>query len=350
MHMSKITLAKKAIALPLLGLMVAWVFFGLAQYFDLLQNEAMNQGQVTYIDGQVAPEYVHASVYLFLIAITAFSLAALFGQAWAIKARIEQGESNRLARAAQRFATLCVVIGLAFGAIFAIGNFMSAFNRFGGSNDNLMVRVFDVYLPIVLATAVVVFVILRGFVFRQDLHEIKDDSKKGLSDAQKALGLGYAVPILATAVAIIFGLVVYDVTRTELQVWIWVIIQLIVATGIVAGTRFAAKAKSAKPAQPKPRTALAAGAASLNFVLSIVFAGVVSIMSFVYLGTAISKLQQWNEGKWDKNGKTLVEPTTYLDPMTFKWAIEELAPAKVLLILAVVGIYVTITQRNKEVK
>ncbi|MEN9970256.1 MAG: hypothetical protein RLZZ229_464 [Actinomycetota bacterium] len=350
MHMSKITLAKKAIALPLLGLMVAWVFFGLAQYFDLLQNDAINQGQVTYIDGQVAPEYVHASVYLFLIAITAFSLAALFGQAWAIKARIEQGETNRLARAAQRFATLCVVIGLAFGAIFAIGNFMSAFNRFGGSNDNLMVRVFDVYLPIVLATAVVVFVILRGFVFRQDLHEIKDDSKKGLSDAQKALGLGYAVPILATAVAIIFGLVVYDVTRTELQVWIWVIIQLIVATGIVAGTRFAAKAKSAKPAQPKPRTALAAGAASLNFVLSIVFAGVVSIMSFVYLGTAISKLQQWNEGKWDKNGKTLVEPTTYLDPITFKWAIEELAPAKVLLILAVVGIYVTITQRNKEVK
>jgi hypothetical protein len=242
MHMSKITLAKKAIALPLLGLMVAWVFFGLAQYFDLLQNDAINQGQVTYIDGQVAPEYVHASVYLFLIAITAFSLAALFGQAWAIKARIEQGETNRLARAAQRFATLCVVIGLAFGAIFAIGNFMSAFNRFGGSNDNLMVRVFDVYLPIVLATAVVVFVILRGFVFRQDLHEIKDDSKKGLSDAQKALGLGYAVPILATAVAIIFGLVVYDVTRTELQVWIWVIIQLIVATGIVAGTRFAAKA------------------------------------------------------------------------------------------------------------
>jgi hypothetical protein len=73
-------------------------------------------------------------------------------------------------------------------------------------------------------------------------------------------------------------------------------------------------------------------------------------MSFVYLGTAISKLQQWNEGKWDKNGKTLVEPTTYLDPITFKWAIEELAPAKVLLILAVVGIYVTITQRNKEVK
>jgi heme/copper-type cytochrome/quinol oxidase subunit 2 len=348
--MKNIELAKKAIALPLVGLIVAWALFGLGQYSDLLQNQAINRGQVTYSEGQESPEYVHASVYLFLVAISVFSLTSLFGQAGAIKARIDKGETNRLARAAQRFATLCVVIGLAFGAIFAIGNFMSAFNRFNGSADDLVVRIFDVYLPIVLATALVVFVILRGFVFRQDMHEIKDDSKKGLSDAQKALGLGYAVPILATAVAIIFGLVVYDVTRTELQVWIWVIIQLIVATGIVAGTRFAAKAKSAKPSAPKPRTALAAGAASLNFVLSIVFAGVVSIMSFAYLGTAISKLQQWNEGKWDKNGKVLVEPTTYLEPVTLKWAIEELAPAKVLLVLAVVGIYVTITQRNKEVK
>lgn len=348
--MKNFELAKKAIALPLVGLVVAWLLVGLAQYFDILQNDAMTRGVVTYSPGVEAPEYVHASVYLFLAAITLFSLTALLGQSWAIKARIENGEENHLARAAQRFATLTIVIGLAFGAVYAIGNFMSAFNRFGGSADNLLIRIFDVYLPIVLATAVVVFVILRGFVFRQDLHEIKDDSKRGLSDAQKALGLGYAVPILATAAAIIFGLVVFDVTRTQLQVWIWVIIQLIVASGIIAGTRFASKAKAAKPSQPKPRTALAAGAASLNFVLSIVFGGVVTIMSFAYLSTAISKLQQWREGKWDSDGKTLVEPTTYLEPVTLKWAIEDLAPAKVLLLLAVLGIYVTITQRNKEVK
>jgi hypothetical protein len=104
--MKNIELAKKAIALPLLGLLVAWVFFGLAQYFDLLQNEAMNRGQVTYFDGQEAPEYVHASVYLFLIAISTFSLTALFGQAWAIRARIEKGETNRLARAAQRLSLI----------------------------------------------------------------------------------------------------------------------------------------------------------------------------------------------------------------------------------------------------
>ncbi len=348
--MKNLELAKKAIALPLFGLVLAWLFFGVAQYLDLVQNDYVNHGRVNYAENGAPAEYVHASVYLLLIAIAIFSLGSLVGQAWAIRARVEKGETNRLAHAAHRFATLCVVIGLAFGAIFAIANFMNAFNRFGGASENLMIRLFDVYVPIILATAVVVFVILRGFVFRQDLHETKEDSEKGLSDAQKALGLGYAVPILATAAAIIFGLVVYDVTRTELQVWIWVIIQLIVAAGIIAGTRFASKAKAAKPAPAKARTGLAAGAANLNLVLSIVFGGVVSVMAFAYLATAVSKLQQWNEGKWDATGKVLVEPTTYLEPITFAWVIEDLAPAKVLLLLAVVGIYLTITQRNKEVK
>ena len=39
--------------------------------------------------------------------------------------------------------------------------------------------------------------------------------------------MGFAIPILLTAAAIIFGLVVYDITRTDLQVWVWVVIQVI---------------------------------------------------------------------------------------------------------------------------
>ena len=101
-------------------------------------------------------------------------------------------------------------------------------------------------LAIVLATGLVVYVLLAAFVFRHDESTNTDGVKQKMSEAQKALGLGYAVPILATAVAIIFGLGVYDVTRTNLQVWVWVIIIAIVAAGVVWGTRFAAKAKSAK--------------------------------------------------------------------------------------------------------
>ena len=332
--MKTISLAHRAIALPLIGLVVAWVFFMVAQYTDLY---------VSY-DYAKASE-LKFSTYLFLAGIAAGSIAAMFGQNLAIRARLELGEDNRLARAAHRFGNLAVIIGLAAGAVFAIGNFLSAFNLFQGRTENLWLRFLGVYLPILLATALVVVVLLRAFVFRKDLKEETHDEKKGLSEAQKALGLGYAVPILATAAAIIFGLVVYDVTRTNLEVWVWVIIQVIVVIGIVAGTKFASKAKAAKPTAPKPRTALAAGASTLNFVLSIVFGAAVTIMSFTFGSAAIEKLRVWPQYIDGKEPAT-TEPT--ISPLTWGWLIDEMLPAKVLLLLAVVGIFWTITERNKE--
>ncbi|MEY3889019.1 MAG: hypothetical protein RI931_141 [Actinomycetota bacterium] len=331
--MKTISLAHRAIALPLIGLVVAWVFFMVAQYTDLY---------VSY-DYAKASE-LKFSTYLFLAGIAAGSIAAMFGQNLAIRARLELGEDNRLARAAHRFGNLAVIIGLAAGAVFAIGNFLSAFNLFQGRTENLWLRFLGVYVPILLATALVVVVLLRAFVFRKDLREEAHDEKKGLSEAQKALGLGYAVPILATAAAIIFGLVVYDVTRTDLEVWVWVIIQVIVVIGIVAGTKFASKAKASKPAAPKPRTALAAGAATLNFVLSIVFGAAVTIMSFTFGSAAIEKLRQWPV--YDPKVPESTEP--YAEMPTFIWFVDEMLPALVLLILAVVGIYWTITERNNE--
>jgi hypothetical protein len=333
--MKTISLAHRAIALPLIGLVIAWAFFMAAQYSDLYVS----------IDYANAPE-VKLSTYLFLTGIAAGSIAAMLGQNLAIRARLELGEDNRLARAAHRFGNLAVIIGLAAGAVFAIGNFLSAFNLFQGRTESLWLRFLGVYLPILLATALVVVVLLRAFVFRKDLKDQNEQGeKKGLSEAQKALGLGYAVPILATAAAIIFGLVVYDVTRTNLEVWVWVIIQVIVVIGIVAGTRFASKAKAAKPAAPKPRTALAAGASTLNFVLSIVFGAAVTIMSFTFGSAAIEKLRVWPQ-YIDGKEPTTTEPT--ISPLTWSWLIDEMLPAKVLLILAVVGIFWTITERNKE--
>jgi heme/copper-type cytochrome/quinol oxidase subunit 2 len=238
---------------------------------------------------------------------------------------------------------------LAGGAIFAIGNFLGAFNSYAGRSESAFLRIFSVYVPILLATGLVVYVLLAAFVFRHDESTNTDGVKQKMSEAQKALGLGYAVPILATAVAIIFGLGVYDVTRTNLQVWVWVIIIAIVAAGVVWGTRFAAKAKSAKAAPPKPRTALAAGAANLNLVLSIIFGSVVTIMAFAFGTDAISKLQTWPQPPINCEGVDCATEPIITGP-TWNWFIQELAPAKVLLLLAVVGIYVTITERNKESK
>lgn len=344
--MNRIPLANRAIALPLIGLLVAWLSFMGATLANLYvpQPQYGPNGNVFFKEEifQVAP-------YLFLLGIAAVAVSSLLAQGLAIKAREQSQDSSSLARAAHRFSTLGIIVGLAGGAIFAIGNFLGAFNSYAGRSESAFLRIFSVYVPILLATGLVVYVLLAAFVFRHDESTNTDGVKRKMSEAQKALGLGYAVPILATAVAIIFGLGVYDVTRTNLQVWVWVIIIAIVAAGVVWGTRFAAKAKSAKAAPPKPRTALAAGAANLNLVLSIIFGSVVTIMAFAFGTDAISKLQTWPQPPINCEGVDCATEPIITGP-TWNWFIQELAPAKVLLLLAVVGIYVTITERNKESK
>jgi heme/copper-type cytochrome/quinol oxidase subunit 2 len=343
--MNRIPLANRAVALPLLGLLVAWLCFMGATlanlYVPLPQFDA--NGNAFFKDEifQVAP-------YLFLLGIAAVALASLLAQGLAIRARAESNDSSSLARAAQRFSTLGIVLGLAAGAVFAIGSFLGAFNAYAGRADNILLRITTVYLPIILATGLVVYVLLAAFVFRNDDTNNTDGVKRKMSEAQKALGLGYAVPILTTAVAIIIGLGVYDVTRTNLQVWLWVIIIAIVAAGVVFGTRFAAKAKSAKPRAPKTRMALAAGAANLNLVLSIIFGSVVTIMAFAFGSGAISKLQTWSQPPVNCEGVDCNSEAS-ISGLTWTWLIQDLAPAKALLAIAVVGIYVTITERNKEV-
>jgi hypothetical protein len=334
-------LAKRAVATPLIGLVITWSLFMFATYSDLfIWDEYSPTGE--YLGPS---SLIKLSTYLVFLGISAGSLSALWGQILALKAREQLGDENRLGKAAHRFTNLTVIIGLVAGAIFAITNFLEAFNRFGNREDDLMVRLLGVYLPILLATALVVFVLLRAFVFRKTTIETEKTSE-GLSEAQKALGLGYAVPIVATAVAIIFGLVVYDVTRTDLQVWVWVVIQVIIVVGILLGTRFASKAKSSKPAPPRARALLATGAANLNFVLSIIFGVAVTVMAFTFGSSAIQKLQVWQESIMDKEVYVPQPPT--IEPVTFGWLLEDFLPALVLLLIGAIGIYSTIVERNKD--
>ncbi len=343
--MKKLTAVQKAIALPLIGEVWGWLFF-IAACFANQVDSAWTFRVAAFTVG-FGNEHVHLGNYLLLVAIAGFSYTSVVGQRIAIEARGELGEHNAMARAAQRFTTLAVVVALAFGAIFAIGNFMGAFGNSSSNADNAVVRILDVYLPILLATGLVVFVILRAFVFREGDHQDGEKDKRGLTETQKALGLGYALPIIATAFAIILGLIVYDVTKTNLQVWVWVLIQVIVVGGVVQGTRFAARAKQGVIRPPRERRMLAAGAAGLNFVLSIVFGGVVSIMAFSYGSDAVGKLQNYPE--YYVNGKVIGSDRVTLDPITVAWVINDLLPALVLLGLAVVGIYWTLVARNKEV-
>jgi len=338
----EIKLAKQAIITPLIGLVVGWTLFMFAIYSDLYvfpiyDSEGMYLGET---------QIVQISTYLYLVGIVVFGLLALRGQQMSLHARELAGLDAPLPRAAHRFTNLTVVISLVGGSIYAIGNFLNAFNSFGQENVNLLVRLFDVYVPIVLATILVIYILLRAFVYRK--QTVKQAKKQGMSDSEKALGLGYAIPILFTAVAIIFGLVVYDITRTDLQVWVWVVIQVIIALGILLGTRFSSKAKAAKAAPPRVRQTLAAGAANLNFVLSIVFGATVSIMSFTFGAAAIESLRIWPEYIEPLGGEEFVfDPGWEIAPFEWTWFFESMVPALLLLLIAAVGIYLFITERNQ---
>jgi putative Mn2+ efflux pump MntP len=293
-------------------------------------------------------QIVKASTYLYLIGIVVFGLLSLRGQQLALHAREISGPEAALPRAAHRFTNVTVVVSLVGGSIYAIGNFLNAFTGFFANEEvNLLVRLFNVYIPIVLATILVIYILLRAFVYRK--QNVKAAKKKGPSESEKALGLGYAIPILFTAVAIIFGLVVYDITRTDLQVWVWVVIQVIVALGILLGTRFSNKAKSAKAAPPRVRQTLAAGAANLNFVLSVVFGTTVSIMSFSFGASAIESLRIWPQYIEPAEGEEYVyDPTWTISPFEWPWFFESMLPAFVLLVIAALGIYLSITERNSS--
>lgn len=322
----------RAVLAPLVGLIVGWVFFMFGAWSNLFVQPEYDARGMWLNDGPI----VKPSTFLYLAGITAFSLASLHGLRLSAAHKATQDTPDGLSVAAYRLGNLSVIIALAGGAIFALANF---FGAFGGATaeGNLTERLLGVYLPIVLATALVVTTLLFAFVVRKDKVDAGSAADKGLDARQKALALGYAIPIIAAAVAVIFGLVVYDITGTSLEAWVWVIIQVIIAAGIILGTRYARLAKAEIPAPPKPRTAWASGAWNLNFVLSIVFGAVVSVMAFTF---GIGSFEELRDYKFDYVGWEI-------EPFTMSWFIGDFAPALVLILLATIGLYATITERHR---
>ena len=350
--MEKLSKPKLSVLIPLVGLVVAWVLFALALYTGLWLRISDPNNGYNYSDGGTTfsnPNFVNWNVYLFFGAIAAISLGALWGQRLALQSRIELGQDHALSRASHRLNNLLLWIGVALGVFFVFGNFLSGFAAFFTSGQTWIARIFGTYLPIVLGAGLVLFVILRAFVFRADALAVnaEDEAAKAAARARRRnLGLGYAVPILTTLFAIIVGLFIYQSTQ-KLQTWVWVFILALVAFGIISGTRFANRAKAGEQAVVKTKetfASLAAGASNLNFVLSILFAAIVSGISLGSTSAAIDLL--WSDGTYDMNGNPDIPPS--VDAASAQWWIEEFAPAGLLMLLVVVGTYLTVTIRNRE--
>ncbi|MEN9713630.1 MAG: hypothetical protein RLZZ164_294 [Actinomycetota bacterium] len=325
--MNRIPLPNRALALPLISVVFMWAFFMAGQYLQLRTGAYSNNAS-------------NPSAWLFLAGFVIPACASLRARGWAYRADASQNAS--LVRAAQRFTNLGLVLSLVGLTIFVFITFISAFSSYSQSSD-LGMRFAWVYGPIIVATGVIVFVMLRALVFG---HKTEGGEKTRMNEQQRALALGYAVPILCTAFAIILGLAIYDATRTTLDVWIWVTIVSIIGVGVILGTRFATKARGDRTPVVRTRAALAEGAATLNFVLSVVFGGGVGILAFANGIGAIEKLRSWNVNP-DGNS---VSPMWNISDISWNWVIRDFAPAKLLILIATVGVYLAITERHRTRK
>lgn len=283
-------LASRSLLTILGSIIVAWVLVLLAAYADLFVTPVYDDGVFV---GE-SPE-VRASTYLIVGAVTVVAAAAIVAQRLAIKSRLDEGASSQLPRAAQRFATLTIVVSLAIAAVVAVVVFAS---NFGGQlGGDIGVRFLSTYLPILLYTAVIVSVLLVGFVFRREtLPKPTADNPLPASDSDgaplgspRALAGAFAVPIIAGAVALIFGLIVFDLTQTRLDMWVWVIIHTLIAFGIMAGTSFAARAEAS--AADDSRARVTRSAKLFNFVVSLVVIAVVLVTAFVQGSSAVTGLR-----------------------------------------------------------
>lgn len=322
--------SRTAVILPLVGLNATWVVFFFANFAAHRESILQVDASGNWIPG---PE-IRLSSFLYLAGIAVFAIIASIAQQKAEAEMMAAPEGDRASHAAFRFASLAVIISLVAGAIYAIGTFMGSFETFVDSKITLTGRLVGTYLPIVLATILEVFVLLRATVFRKSSASAKDSNGK-MSAQQRAMVLGYSLPIVATALGIIIGLAFWDIQGQSLDAWVWVLIQALIAAGIVLGTRFAVAAKTTDAAPPKPRnrSAAALGAVNLNFVLSVVFGGVVTIMSFVMAAESFNGL-----GSEIYRGVDL------------RWFIDKVLPSYVLIFLVTYGLYATLVIRNRQAK
>ena len=277
---------KTAIAFVIVGIDIAWLGMVLANYAGLFESPQYNEF------GAIVLGYdslTKASTYIFLIALAGFALFS--GLAYRM-ADHEVVKKTKGSVPVFKFASVAVVVALVSLAIFAISAFFASFNLYGPSNgigDQLL----GVYLPIVLAAAICVVLLLSATVYRKSevkVEAVSQEQKK----AKREAALAFVYPIVGTTVALVIGLATYSFRRENPQVWTWVLILAIVGGSIAMGTIYAARTKTSSPktraAEPKKS---GTAALTLNLVLVVVFIVIVTLMSFTFGIAAIQDLRQY---------------------------------------------------------
>ena len=323
---------KTSIVFVIVGIDIAWLGMVLANYAGLF--EAPQYGEFGQVLGGTEG-LTKASTYIFLIALAGFSLFS--GLAY----RMSDHEVAKKVKGSVpvfKFSTVAVIVALVSLAIFAISAFFASFNVYGptkGISDQLL----GVYLPIVLAAAMCVVLLLSATVYRKSEAKVEAVSKEQ-KKAKREAALAFVYPIVGTTIALIIGLAVYSARRENPQVWSWVLILAIVGGSIAMGTIYAARTKTSSPktraAAPKKS---GTAALTLNFVLVVIFIVIVTLMSFTFGIAAVQELSQYQQISMDR-GEMVVEAAD------LEWFIKSMLPALVILGIVNVTTYIAVRIRT----
>ena len=318
---------KVATAYVLIGLTSAWFGFIIANYVGLYEAPQYNAEGYIYFGYE---RLTKPSTYIFLTAL--ISLSAFSGLAYR-KADVLVAKKTPGALPVFRFATVGVVVSLVSLVIFALSAFFASFNGFSGGRGGVSDQITGVYIPIILAAVVAVFLILSATVYRKSESTVGKASPEQ-NRAKREAALAFIYPIVGTTLALLIGLTVYQASRENPQVWVWVLILAIVGGSVALGSIYAARTKAYGSSQAKPKKVAGTAALNLNFVLVVVFVAVVSMMSFGFGIAAITELSQWRE-----NGN-------YIKALTPGWFVHSMLPAMLTLALVNITAYITVRIRS----
>lgn len=304
--------ARQALVISLGAAALSWLLF-LVGYFIRLTHEIRHDWE--YGD----PELFNIGRYFTIAAITVLGIGALIAKRRTTRIRASIVERSKLVDAVGALATVFLIVAAALTVFVVLVIFVSYYVGAVDQHDPY-IRLLNIYLPIVLYAALLITIILAGFVFqpRVDEHTLPRSSvteaagepdpaphgaagndttgvaAPNLSEqTRRATALAYAVPVIAAAIALILGLIVYDLTQASLEVWVWVLISAMLGAGLFLGSKFSHQYPAGTATGSTADTQLptvVVGARVLNFVLSLMFIVFVSIMSLGYGAAAIAKL------------------------------------------------------------
>ncbi|MFM6973723.1 MAG: hypothetical protein ACKOXM_01035 [Agromyces sp.] len=267
---------------------LAWLIWMWASYLD-----AQQLSSTPYGEPMPGSDRIDFSALLHVLALAILGAGAFIGRRLAIMALRDNLEAaSRQSLPVYRFTTTVVAGATILTAIAAIAVFMTGFGG-GHSGEAASRRLLEVYLPIIGFTAVVVFLLVTLFTMRAPKREratmLPEAASPDAVAKSSLLALAFSIPIVATAIGMTTGLLVFDLTNRAPEVTVWLLIMAFIGAGLVAGSILSARALNGLGTDSEGYGAGVA-ARRVNFVLSIVFVLATLIMSTSYGQSAMSKL------------------------------------------------------------